>query len=483
MSLKRQLTVHVAPVRALACAIVFLALPATSHAAPLTHDSSSARGMLTFPHATPFAGLNLARHTVKLIPSYARQTGLACSVCHFQFPHLTPFGRLFKLNGFTMTGLKNITSLGDSAKTLSLSPISPASVMVVTSMSHLSKPIPGTQNNTATLPQEASLFFGAGIAPRVGIFSQFTYSTAEGSIGIDNVDIRFANHADVGGRDLLYGLTLHNNPTVQDAFNTGPAWGWPFISSEVTPGAPSAMIDGGLSQSVLGLGGYALFNNTLYVEFTAYRTSLQGQHAPYDSSASNVLRKVTPYWRVALTRDVGSGHVMIGTYGFDANLWSQGVEGATDRYSDLAVDAQFETSVTKTPVVVVRGSFTHEKQRKTNAFVAGEAQLINRNLNIVRANASLLPSLRHGFTVGVNTTSGTADSLVYAAEPVAGSRMGTPNTTSFTGEYVFNAWQNVRLGAQFQMFTKFNGASRNYDGSGRRASDNNTLYLYSWIAF
>jgi len=39
------------------------------------------------------------------VPSFTRQTGLACSACHYQFPQLTPFGRLFKLNGYTLTGL------------------------------------------------------------------------------------------------------------------------------------------------------------------------------------------------------------------------------------------------------------------------------------------------------------------------------------------------------------------------------------------
>ena len=49
------------------------------------------------------------------IPAFSRQTGLACSSCHYQFPQLTPFGRLFKLNGYTLTGLQTIGQPGDSA--------------------------------------------------------------------------------------------------------------------------------------------------------------------------------------------------------------------------------------------------------------------------------------------------------------------------------------------------------------------------------
>ena len=36
------------------------------------------------------------------LPSFARQTGMSCVACHTSFPELTPFGREFKLNGYTL---------------------------------------------------------------------------------------------------------------------------------------------------------------------------------------------------------------------------------------------------------------------------------------------------------------------------------------------------------------------------------------------
>jgi hypothetical protein len=42
---------------------------------------------------------------------------------------------------------------------------------------------------------------------------------------------------------------------------------------------------------------------------------------------------------------------------------------------------------------------------------------------------------------------------------------------------------NVRFGVQYRLFTKFDGASSNYDGLGHNASDNNTLRLFTWLAF
>src|SRR5271166_2281541 len=38
------------------------------------------------------------------VPSDARQTGQPCAACHTAFPELTPFGRRFKIGGYTLGG-------------------------------------------------------------------------------------------------------------------------------------------------------------------------------------------------------------------------------------------------------------------------------------------------------------------------------------------------------------------------------------------
>ena len=50
-------------------------------------------------------------NTAKALPSFARQTGQPCGTCHTDFPELTPYGRLFKLNGYTAGGGKFQTTL------------------------------------------------------------------------------------------------------------------------------------------------------------------------------------------------------------------------------------------------------------------------------------------------------------------------------------------------------------------------------------
>jgi hypothetical protein len=41
----------------------------------------------------------------------------------------------------------------------------------------------------------------------------------------------------------------------------------------------------------------------------------------------------------------------------------------------------------------------------------------------------------------------------------------------------------VKLSLQYIAYQKFNGASTNYDGNGRNANDNNTLYMLGWLNF
>src|SRR5208282_5295038 len=59
-----------------------------------------------FGFAALAAGLALQSQTASAVPAYARQTGQPCATCHTAFPELTPFGRQFKLMGYTAGGTR-----------------------------------------------------------------------------------------------------------------------------------------------------------------------------------------------------------------------------------------------------------------------------------------------------------------------------------------------------------------------------------------
>ena len=53
-------------------------------------------------------------------------------------------------------------------------------------------------------------------------------------------DIRVAHDFVIGKTDAIIGVSINNNPTVQDPFNTLFAWNFPYLSSAVVFGITTA---------------------------------------------------------------------------------------------------------------------------------------------------------------------------------------------------------------------------------------------------
>src|ERR1700732_5579458 len=76
-------------------------------------------------------GLGLAAPMAHAVPSFARQTGMACEACHTVFPELTHFGRMFKANGYTLDNLKQVRGItAKKEEMLDLSGLPPISAMI-----------------------------------------------------------------------------------------------------------------------------------------------------------------------------------------------------------------------------------------------------------------------------------------------------------------------------------------------------------------
>ncbi len=88
-------------------------------------------------------GLSLTAPAAYAVPSFARQTGLACEACHTVFPELTHFGRMFKANAYTLDNLKQVRDI-DATKQemLSLATLPPISAMIQISQTWLNTPLP-----------------------------------------------------------------------------------------------------------------------------------------------------------------------------------------------------------------------------------------------------------------------------------------------------------------------------------------------------
>lgn len=134
----------------------------------------------------------------------------------------------------------------------------------------------GFSKNNNLVMQELSGFLAGKLVDHVGAFAQVTYSEVGKETSLDNTGFRFATD-NLFGEGSIFGVSLNNNPTIQDPFNTLPAWRFPYTSSEFGPGPDvGVMLDDGVAGHVFGTTAYALFANGLYAEFGGYHALSEG---------------------------------------------------------------------------------------------------------------------------------------------------------------------------------------------------------------
>jgi hypothetical protein len=428
--------------------------------------------------------LCLMGRAAQAVPAFARQTGLACVACHVSFPELTPFGRFFKLTGYTLTNKKTI----------------PLAAMLQFSQTN-TRTIDNNDydfvRNGGQALQQASIFYAGRIAGPVGAFAQWTYDGIVHHSGIDNTDIRAAGQFTQGDIDLIYGMTLNNNPTVSDVWNSTPAFGYPYASSSIslTPMA-STLIDGGLAQQVAGATAYVFWQRSIYAEIGLYRTADQmfsflrtGQDITSPGGVAR-LSGNNPYWRLAYNAEWGPHSIMVGTYGLIADKYPDNTIPITptDRFTDIAFDTQYQY-LTYTHSITAQATWIHEKQSWDASFANGGIGAgptptnSSDTLNTFKAKASYYFQRKYGATLAYFQTMGSTDPGLYGATPITGSANGRPNSNGVTLEADYLPIPQVKIAVQYTWFLAFNGARYNYDGNGRNASDNNTLYLLAWIMF
>jgi hypothetical protein len=340
------------------------------------------------------------------LPLYARQTGQPCATCHTAFLELTPFGRRFKLGGYTLDG-------GDWKGP-------PFAVMLQPTFTHTQDAQPGGVagfgvNNNLVL-QQASLFTGGKITDNLGAFIQGTYSGVDHRYAWDNTDIRLAKQINVDGHTLLWGATVNNNPTVQDVWNTVPAWSFPYISSALAP-MPTAktFIDQVYAQQVAGFTGYSFLDDTFYLEFGGYwplgpNTQRALGIIPTGESPIN---GIAPYWRVAAEPIFGKHAWEFGTFGLASNVVPMGIVGAgNDSFTDIGVDTQYQY-LGDPHTVTVRGAWIHENHNTSASQTLGLANNSKNQLRSLNVSASYIYDSTWSLTTGRVSVGGTADAALY----------------------------------------------------------------------
>jgi hypothetical protein len=426
--------------------------------------------------------------TVHAIPSFASQTGMPCSQCHtLSFgPALTQYGRDFKLNGYTW---------GDGDAPM------PITLMALGGFSHSDTPLPApavphySANDNISLDQ-VSLFYGGRLTEHLGAFVQGTYNGENRNATWDNTDIRYARAVNFAGTDAVVGLSVNNNPTVQDLWNTTPAWGFPYITSPLLP-APgaAALIQGALAQTVLGVTAYTMIHKHVYLEGGVYKNLSDRWLGNVGLSPDDNphMTGVAPYWRMAYQSDNDPYYFSLGFFGMTARFQPDPTVPDRNRYSDLGFDGVYQYTNQDQSCLTVQASYIRENQDLTATFNAGGSDRANEHLNVFRMDATYVFLQTWGVGGGFFDTTGSTDATLYSPGDVSGSANGSPDSRGYTVQLEYvpfgkmtswgRPWVNLRVGVQYTGYLKFNGGTANYDGSGRSAHQNNSLFVFYWLAF
>ena len=439
------------------------------------------------------------------IPAFAQQTGQPCVMCHIGSygPQLTQFGRAFKIGGYTLSGGE-----GWQAQV-------PLSAMALSSFNNTANGVPADQvshhyaaNNNFALDQ-VSIFLAGRVSDHTGGFIQLTWSDIPNAANVDNVDLRpYTTTFDLGGKELRIGTTINNNPTVQDPYNSTYAWGFPYVGSQLAPGptASTFLAASAFAGNSIGVSVYAWYDQSLYLEAGLYNTLSPWTLARFgDDYGIGATNGVAPYLRAAYEWDWNGQEAHVGALFMHADVNPpNGVPFQTDgsmgrdHYTDYAIDGGYRFIGSGTHIVELQGIFTHEENDLGGTAAAfnganGTTFGSKSSLNQINVNLAYWYKNTYGLTLGWQRIWGPANPVLYNPSELVGSNNNKPDSNAFIVEAdwvpfgkdgsTLSPWLNLKLGVQYTLYTEFNGGTSNYDGFGRNASDNNTLYAFAWLAF
>lgn len=442
----------------------------------------------------------LTPNAARAVPSFTQQTGQPCASCHVGGfgPELTPFGREFKLGGYTMRTQAAI----------------PLGAGTIASWTHTRKdqaPPPehfGRNDNFAL--DDFSIFLAGGVGSHFGGFAEVSYDGIERNTSFEMLDLRAVTPAKIFGADSTLGLSVNNGPMIQDAWNTLPKWAFPYVESGVAPEPATAPLVDMLMTNVVGVTSYAWIGGKAYVEAGGYWSPSRGTLrfiGAEDMPGS--IHGLAPYGRIAWQTDLAGGTFEAGANVFKAAMFPMRdrSSGLSDRYTDVGIDSSWQKTLGKTDTLSINFRYEHEKGNLRASCVLGllgegdeEASFIRGaamvplgdpdcaryQLNALRGTVGYNWHSRIGATLSAFGTTGSRNTNLFGGG-------GRPNSNGLTAQLDYTFWGrdtsplgprfNARVGVQYTIYGKFNGRRRNYDLEGRNAADNDALKLFTWIAF
>ncbi|ACG57009.1 hypothetical protein HY04AAS1_0319 [Hydrogenobaculum sp. Y04AAS1] len=432
------------------------------------------------------------------IPSFARQTGLACDVCHTVFPHLTPFGREFKLHGFTYDYSDLIKMVRQAAKkraaeeggmpNLVINKIPMIAVRIAGMWANqdggsvvphgritdgqgaFSQPAGYPTNDTFNLVKDDSLYIAGEITPHLGAWVEIggwnDHGDAASLAGYDAI-LNGGDHT-VDNKNFTYGLSFENVVGFDDVGQAGPGnWGVPLMNPLSTHGT---LFDPFNGTPIEGVEAYAMLgdftNGGIYGNIGLYAPSTGNDEGTNPVATAGSLPASTSYsWAGAKHVDAyvnaeywlpGFKNIysMVGAFGY---FGQEKMEGGTNPYeysdnvNDYGLEAQAQYIGGKNLV-----EFFGEVQKQHDSEFYGEdywtGQLYSTDgTSVNRTGIALKADYYYKRTYGVYVKYMYANSSQVQDVDYSGYIVGVS----------WYPWQNVSVKVERMMWSKYHPGQAN----------------------
>jgi len=295
------------------------------------------------------------------LPSFARQTGMECSACHFQhFPLLTAFGRSFKANGFTMIGAQGKVE-GDRLSlpnTLNMAVLTSFGYEKTNQTADNSGVTKNTGNGVWFYPGaggpasdgeatsgELSLFFGGRVSDNAGFLSEIGLGGNAAAEGSAKLPILF---------EVVDGTRVGIVPFATDA--QGASYGMELLNTGAnavqqmsnTPGFNSAHTNAMSAQQYINTAGtadgfaFVVTNPGYFVNLTKFQqTGISGGAAASLGST---------YARAAYIFDLAGWDSGVGIQNWSGQSLTTSLVAPLGATKATAIDGQMQGELNKMPV-------------------------------------------------------------------------------------------------------------------------------------
>ena len=436
-------------------------------------------------------------------------------------PWLTDYGTKFKLDGYVA---------GDAAKIPTL--LNNFSGEIVASVTNVASAVPaGVLPKTTVFQPNArtnlvndwdSLYYTGRVMDKVGAYLQLQFNPQTvHNVMLSMADLRYADHATLDGKNLQWGVTANNAPTMSDTWMTSYAWMYPYTVSQVAP-QPSAkpwLQTLMSSASTVGMTVYTKYDNKYYLEAGGYTNqaanmanglgTLKGALGSSNGATAygGLLVGGAGYWRAYAEQLLGEyGKLMLGTFGLAGNVApTYNSSGPTNFITEFNIDSNYSYMFDKKNMLMFMTRYSRDNMTMTGSKQLGISANARNSLNQMMLMGMYTYDQTYTLSFMWQDTWGSTDGCLYnggctdsawqpgQAAAVVGSANGSPNSNAFMTELDYvpfgkgtsltDPYFNLRLSLQYWAYTTFNGGGNNYDGNGRNASANNTTYFVTNINF